>query len=78
MGQIAASAGWLLLELYLGHCDAYPLPSRGDWPAVVAATTCQASNGQTEGQVHKLKLIKRQTFGRAGFALLRKRVLQTV
>jgi hypothetical protein len=30
------------------------------------------SNGQTEGQVHKLKLLKRQMYGRANFDLLRR------
>jgi transposase len=34
------------------------------------------SNGITEGQIHRLKLLKRQGYGRAGFALLRRRVLQ--
>jgi rare lipoprotein A len=29
----------------------------------------------TEGQIHRLKLLKRQGYGRAGFALLRQRVL---
>jgi Transposase len=33
------------------------------------------SNERVEGQVNRLKLIKRQGFGRAGFELLRKRVL---
>jgi transposase len=33
------------------------------------------SNGQTEGQVNKLKSLKRQMYGRANFDLLRKRVL---
>lgn len=33
------------------------------------------SNGQTEGQVTRLKLIKRKMYGRANFELLRKRVL---
>jgi transposase len=33
------------------------------------------SNGQVEGQVNRLKLIKRQMFGRATFDLLRLRVL---
>jgi hypothetical protein len=31
-----------------------------------------------EGQIHRLKLVKRQGYGRAGFALLRQRVLQAV
>lgn len=33
------------------------------------------SNGRTEGHVNRLKLIKRQGYGQAGFELLRKRVL---
>jgi transposase len=32
-------------------------------------------NGQTEGQVNRLKSVKRQMYGRAGFDLLRQRVL---
>jgi transposase len=31
-----------------------------------------------EGQIHWLKLIKRQMYGRAGFDLLRQRVLHQV
>jgi transposase len=34
------------------------------------------SNGQTEGQITRLKLIKRQMYGRAKQDLLRARVLQ--
>ena len=48
---------------------------QGDGAAVKAALTTPWSSGQTEGQVNKLKLLKRQTFGRAGFDLLRRRVL---
>jgi transposase len=45
--------------------------------AAVEAGLCQEwSNGQTEGQVNKLKLLKRQMYGRANFDLLRRRVLQ--
>ncbi|MBA2679660.1 MAG: ISL3 family transposase [Ktedonobacteraceae bacterium] len=43
--------------------------------ALRAGLTQATSQGQTEGQVHKLKLIKRQGYGHAGFALLRQRVL---
>jgi len=46
-----------------------------DDAAVRAALGYAASNGQTEGQVNRLKLIKRQGYGRASFDLLRKRVL---
>jgi transposase len=48
---------------------------RQDYAAVRAALTTQWSNGQTEGQVNRLKLLKRQMYGRANFDLLRLRVL---
>jgi transposase len=46
-----------------------------DYQAVVNALTLPWSNGQVEGQINKLKTIKRQMYGRAGFELLRKRVI---
>lgn len=46
-----------------------------DKAAVLAGLTLIHSNGQVEGQVTRIKLIKRMMFGRAGFALLRQRVL---
>ncbi|GAC1566068.1 MAG: ISL3 family transposase [Ktedonobacteraceae bacterium] len=46
-----------------------------DQDAVLAALTYEWSQGQVEGQVHRLKLLKRQSYGRAGFDLLRHRVL---
>jgi transposase len=47
-----------------------------DVAAIAAGLTLEWSNGITEGQIHRLKLVKRQGYGRAGFALLRQRVLQ--
>jgi len=47
-----------------------------DREAVEAALTLPWSNGQTEGQINKLKLLKRSMYGRANFDLLRQRVLQ--
>jgi transposase len=49
---------------------------RQDWAAVVEAVRQPWSNGQVEGQVNRLKLIKRLMYGRANFDLLRARVLQ--
>jgi len=46
-----------------------------DQTAVQAALTQSYSNGVVEGHVHRLKLIKRQGYGRASFPLLRRRVL---
>jgi transposase len=47
----------------------------GDRSAIRAALTLAWSNGQLEGQVNRLKLLKRQMYGRANFDLLRIRVL---
>jgi transposase len=46
-----------------------------DGAAVRAALTHAWSSGQREGQVNRLKLLKRQSYGRAGFDLLRRRIL---
>lgn len=48
---------------------------RRDEAAVCAAASSEWSNGQTEGQVNRLKMLKRQMYGRANFDLLRLRVL---
>jgi transposase len=48
---------------------------RHDWGAVHAGLTERWSSGVVEGNVNKLKVAKRQMFGRARFDLLRKRVL---
>jgi transposase len=45
-----------------------------DRDAVTAAITEPWSNGQTEGQITKLKLVKRQMYGRASLDLLRARL----
>jgi hypothetical protein len=49
-----------------------------DAVAVKAAVTMSWSNGQVEGQINRLKLVKRQMYGRAKFNLLRCRVLPYV
>jgi transposase len=46
-----------------------------DRAAVEAGLSLEWSNGQTEGQVNKLKLLKRSMYGRAKFDLLRLRLL---
>jgi transposase len=46
-----------------------------DRRAVLAGLESPYSNGQVEGQVNRLKLIKRSMYGRGSFDLLRKRVL---
>ncbi len=48
---------------------------RHDGGAVRAAVSLAWSNGQTEGQVNRLKMLKRQMYGRASVGLLERRVL---
>jgi len=46
-----------------------------DKPAISAAIALPWSNGQTEGQITKLKLVKRQMYGRGKIDLLQARLL---
>jgi hypothetical protein len=55
--------------------------ARGLWrdrKAVRMSITVPWSNGPIEGQINRLKCIKRQMYGRAGFELLKTRVLRFV
>jgi transposase len=72
-----ALAGWLDAAAKSGmtEFEAFAAGLRRDHEAVVAALSCEWSNGQTEGQINRLKTIKRQMYGRANFDLLRARVL---
>jgi transposase len=79
---VRRQAGETLAE-WLRRAEASPVPElrrfaqgvRRDEAAVRAAVTQLWSNGPVEGQVNRLKLIKRSMYGRAGFSLLRARVL---
>jgi len=51
---------------------------QADYDAVLAALQLPWSNAQLEGQVNRLKLIKRQMYGRAKFDLLKIRVMTKV
>jgi len=53
----------------------FAIKLKQDLSAVQAACREPWSNGQTEGHVHKLKLLKRSMYGRAKFDLLRLRLL---
>ncbi|MEU7905368.1 ISL3 family transposase [Actinoplanes sp. NPDC049118] len=73
------------LDAWMTTVDTDDLPAlhgfvhglRMDETAVVAGLTLPYSNGPTEGANTKVKLLKRQMYGRAGFALLRQRILLT-
>jgi transposase len=80
---MATRAGTARLDDWLAAADASGLPQlqsfaagiRRDHAAVLAGLTLPYSSGKVEGTVNKIKMLKRQTYGRAGFPLLRHRVL---
>ncbi|MFJ3786219.1 transposase [Streptomyces sp. NPDC090093] len=53
----------------------FALHLRRDLDAVTAGLTLDWSSGSIEGAVNRIKKIKRQLYGRAGFELLRKMIL---
>jgi transposase len=59
----------------IAELAAFAAGVRRDWDAVLAGVSVAWSSGPVEGQVNRLKLIKRQMYGRGGFDLLRARVL---
>ena len=70
------------LDAWIGDARASVLSSfaagiSSDRDAVHAALVQPWSNGQTEGQITKLKLVKRQMYGRANLDLLRARLVST-
>jgi transposase len=70
------------LSDWLARAAQSPLASfaaglRRDLAAVQAACSSPWSQGQVEGQVNRLKLLKRQMYGRASFPLLRSRIFGT-
>ncbi len=64
----AAKSGIPELKSFVGGIER-------DYDAVKAALRLPWSQGVTEGKVNKLKTLKRQMDGRAGFPLLRQRLL---
>jgi transposase len=62
----------------LPELQAFAAGVEKDKDAVRAGLTWWINNGMVEGQVTKLKLIKRQGYGKSGFPLLRKRVLHAL
>jgi transposase len=62
----------------IAELKAFAVKLLQDTEAVVAAMILPYSQGQTEGRVNKLKLVKRSMYGRGKFDLLRQRVLFAV
>lgn len=81
--QILSAKQAHTLATWLAEVKGSPIPSlrhfaiglERDFEAVYNACSMDWSNGQVEGQVNRLKLIKRQMYGRAKLDLLKKRVL---
>jgi transposase len=71
---------WLAKIAHSEICElqSFALGIERDKSAVVAGLTLPQNNGLVEGKVCKLKLIKRMGYGRAGFPLLRKRILHAL
>ncbi|NER32122.1 MAG: transposase, partial [Symploca sp. SIO1C4] len=55
--------------------QSFALRLQGDYACVKAAVTFSVSNGPVEGQINRLKMLKRQMYGRAGIDLLSRRFL---
>jgi len=70
--------GWLEQALHSGvsELEGFARGLQHDQAAVRAALTEPWSNGQVEGQINRLKCLKRQMYGRANFDLLRLRTLR--
>jgi transposase len=83
--MMTSLTGYKDLGNWLAAADASALPPlrsfargiRKDHDAVLAGLTLPYSSGKVEGTVNKIKMLKRQTYGRASFNLLRHRVLLT-
>jgi transposase len=71
---------WLtkVAESQIPEFQSFLLGIERDKSAVAAGLTLPHSNGVVEGKVNKLKLLKRMGYGRAGFPLLRQRVLHAL
>jgi hypothetical protein len=61
----------------LPHLHSLATGLRRDLAAIAAGLTEQHNSGPVEGNVNRVKTIKRQMYGRASFGLLRKRILIT-
>jgi transposase len=74
----AAFAAWLTATADCGipELRGFVGGIRRDQAAVEAALTSPWSNGQTEGQINRLKTLKRQMYGRAKLDLLQQRFLR--
>jgi transposase len=84
--KILTNQGGERLDEWMAAVEADDLPHlhrfvrglRRDYDAVLNGLTLPHSSGAVEGNVNRIKMIKRQMYGRAKFDLLRKRILHAV
>ncbi len=71
---------WLAraVRSHLGALVRFALRLGEDYEAVKAGVTLEWSNGPVEGQINRLKMLKRQMYGRASIELLSQRFLLAV
>jgi transposase len=76
-GKVASMTRWMnrANESGLDCLQQFARRLKQDWAAVEAAILQKWSNGPVEGQINRLKTLKRQMYGRAGIELLRPRLL---
>ena len=77
VGKVSTLHRWMERALHTGiHAMVrFVRTLKQDMAAVEAAVTQPWSNGPVEGQINRLKMLKRQMYGRAGVELLRARLL---
>ena len=73
-GTAGVLAEWLH-EAATSEIASFARGLAADQAAVAAAPTEPWSNGQTEGQINRLKTLKRQMYGRANIELLKARLV---
>jgi transposase len=80
VGKLATLQNWMERAQKTGiHAlDRFVRTSKQDLRAVEATVTEPWSNGPVEGQINRLKTLKRQMYGRAAVELLRARLLPEV
>jgi transposase len=84
--KILTTQGGERLDAWMAAVEADELPHlhrfirgpRRDYDAVLNGLTLPHNSGAVEGNVNRIKMIKRQMYGRANFDLLRKRILHAV
>jgi transposase len=75
--DLAGLEPWLeqAIRSQIPELRAFAVGLRREWEAIATTLCLPWSNGPVEGHIHRLKLLKRQMYGRAKFDLLRKRVI---